>query len=65
MTMSKEYETIDTVKLRDLLETTRNIGRLLTVKEFNEIMIIYKKVIDRHLEWIRVLKWWIGDDYNE
>ena len=48
MTMSKEYETIDTVKLRDLLETTRNIGRLLTVKEFNEIMMIYKKVIDRH-----------------
>ena len=47
MTMSKEYETIDTVKQRDLLETTRNIGRLLTVKEFNEIMMIYKKVIDR------------------
>ena len=45
--MSKEYETIDTVKLRDLLETTRNIGRFLTVKEFNELMIIYKKVIDR------------------
>ena len=48
MTMSKEYETIDIVKLRFLLETTRNIGRLLTVKEFNEIMMIYKKVIDRH-----------------
>ena len=47
MTMSKEYETIDTVKQRDLLETTRNIGRLLTVKEFNEKMMIYKKVIDR------------------
>ena len=46
--MSIEYETIDTVKLRDLLETTRNIGRLLTVKEFNEIMMIYKKVIDRY-----------------
>ena len=43
-----EYETIDTVKYRDLLETTRNIGRLLTVKEFNEIIMIYKKVIDRH-----------------
>ena len=41
------YVTIDTVKLRDLLETTRNIGRLLTEEEFNEIMIIYKKVIDR------------------
>ena len=41
------YETIDIVKLRDLLEITRNLGRLLTVKEFNEIMIVYKKVIDR------------------
>ena len=52
MTMSKEmeYETIDIVNLRDLLETTRNLGRLLTVKEFNEIMMIYKKVIDRHCD---------------
>ena len=47
MTMSKDYETIDTVKQRDLLETTRNIVRLLTEEEFNEILIIYKKVIDR------------------
>ena len=47
-TMSKEYETIDIVKLRDLLETTRNIGRLLTEEEFNEIMMVFKKVIDRH-----------------
>ena len=45
--MSKEYETIDIVKLRDLLETTRNIGRLLTEEEFKEIMIVYKKVVDR------------------
>ena len=42
-----ENETIDIVKLRDLLETTRNIGRLLTEEEFNEIMTVYKKVIDR------------------
>ena len=42
------YETIDTVKVRDLLETTRNIGRLLTEEEFNEIITVYKKVIDRH-----------------
>ena len=41
------YETIDTVKQRDLLETTRNIGRLLTEEEFDEIMMVYKKVIDR------------------
>ena len=49
MNMSKEmeYETIDIVKLRFLLETTRNIGRFLTEEEFNEIMIIYKKVIYR------------------
>ena len=45
--MSKDYETIDTVKQRDLLETTRNLARLLTEEEFNEIIIIYKKVIDR------------------
>ena len=49
MTMSKEmeYETINTINQRDLIETTRNIGRLLTEEEFNEIMIVYKKVIDR------------------
>ena len=41
------YETIDIVEQRDLLETTRNIGRLLTEEEFNEIMMVYKKVIDR------------------
>ena len=49
MTMSKEmeYEPIDTIKQRDLLEITRNIARLLTEEEFNELMNIYKKVIDR------------------
>ena len=41
------YETIDIVEQRDLLETTRNLGRLLTKKEFDEIMIVYKKVTDR------------------
>ena len=45
-----KYETIDIVKLRNLLETTRNIGRLLTEEEFKEIMMVYMKVIDRH--WI-------------
>ena len=40
-------ETIDTVKQRDLIEITRNFGRLLTEEEFNEIMMIYKKAIDR------------------
>ena len=41
------YETIDIVAQRDLLETTRNLGRLLTEEEFDEIMIVYKKVTDR------------------
>ena len=54
MTMSKDYETIDTVKQRVLLQTTKNLARLLTEEEFNEIMTVYKKVIDR-----------LGDDYNE
>ena len=49
MSKEMEYETIETVKQRDLLETTRNLARLLTEEEFNEIMIIYKKVIDRLL----------------
>ena len=47
MSKEMEYETIDTVKQTDLLETTRNIGIFLTEEEFNEIMIVYKKVIDR------------------
>ena len=33
MSKEMEYETIDTVKQRDLLETTRNLGRLLTEEE--------------------------------
>ena len=43
-------ETIDTVKQRDLLEVTRLITRFLIDEEFNEIMMIYKKVIDRHCD---------------
>ena len=53
MSKEMEYETIDIVKQRDLIETTRNIGRLLTEEEFNEIMTVYKKVIDR-----------LGNDYE-
>ena len=41
------YETIDIVKQRELIEVTKDIGRLLTEEEFKEIMMIYKKVIDR------------------
>ena len=43
------YKALDTVKQRGLLEITRNLGRLLTKEEFNEIMIIYKRVTDRLL----------------
>ena len=62
--MSKEYETIDTVKQRDLLETTRYMGKLLTQEEFIEIMMVYKKAIDRNWNEL-VLKWWIGGGYYE
>ena len=47
MSKEMEYETIDSVKQRDLIETTRNFGRLLTEEEFNDIMMVYKKAIDR------------------
>ena len=43
------YETIAIVKQRELIEITKDIGRLLTEEEFEEIMMIYKKVIDRLL----------------
>ena len=43
------YKTIDIVKQRGLLEITRDLGRLLTKEEFNEIMMIYKRVTDRLL----------------
>ena len=43
------YKTIDIVKQRDLLEITRDLGRLLTEEELDVIMMVYKKVIDRLL----------------
>ena len=43
------YKTIDVVEQRGLLEITRNLGRLLTEEEFDEIMMVYKKVTDRLL----------------
>ena len=48
------YETIDIVKQRELLESTRDLGRLLTEEELDEIMMVYKKVIDRL--WIELEK---------
>ena len=43
------YETIGVVEQRSLLEITRDLGRLLTKEEFDEIMMVYKKVTDRLL----------------
>ena len=44
------YKTIDIVKQRGLCEITRDLGRLLTKEEFDEIMMVYKKVTDRLLD---------------
>lgn len=43
------YPTIDIMKQRGLFEITRDLGRLLTEEEFEEIMMVYKKVADRLL----------------
>ena len=43
------YKTIDIVEQRGLLEITRDLGRLLTKEELDEIMMVYKKVINRLL----------------
>ena len=43
------YKIIGVVEQRDLLEITRDLGRLLTKEEFDEIMMVYKKVTDRLL----------------
>ena len=42
-----KYETINIGEQRVLLQTTRNLARLLTEEEFNEIITVYKKVINR------------------
>ena len=43
------YKTIDIVEQRGLLEITRDLGKLLTKEEFDEIMMVYEKVTDRLL----------------
>ena len=43
------YKTISIVEQRSLLEITRDLGRLLTEEELDEIMMVYKKVADRLL----------------
>lgn len=45
-----DYKTIGVTEQRGLLEFTRGLGRLLTEEEFNEIMMIYKRVTDRLLD---------------
>ena len=54
------YETIDIVEQRELIEITRDLGRLLTEEEFEEIMMVYKKVIDR--QWNELEKIMNGAD---
>ena len=44
------YETIDIMEQRELIEITRDLGRLLTEEEFDEIMMVYNKVDDRLLD---------------
>ena len=41
------YETISIVKRGKLIEYTWELASLLTKEEFDEIMMVYKKVIDR------------------
>ena len=48
------YKTIDIVEQRGLFEITRDLGRLLTKEEFDEIMMVYKKVTD--ILWVEVKK---------
>ena len=47
--ISVNYKTINIVEQRGLLEITRSLGRLLTEEEFDEIMMVYKKVTERLL----------------
>ena len=51
------YKTIDIVEQRGLLEITRDLGRLLTKEEFDEIMMVYKKVTDRLLAEVENKEW--------
>lgn len=42
-----DYETIGVAEQRHLIEMSRNLGRVMTKEEFNDIMLVYKGVIDR------------------
>ena len=43
------YKTIGVVEQRSLLEIIRDLGKLLTKEEFDEIIMVYEKVTDRLL----------------
>ncbi len=42
-----EYETIGAVEQRNLIEMSRELGRAMTKEEYNSIMFVYNKVLDR------------------
>ncbi|WP_297994049.1 hypothetical protein [uncultured Clostridium sp.] len=42
-----EYETIGAVEQRNLIEMSRALGRAMTKEEYNSIMFVYNKVLDR------------------
>lgn len=41
------YETIGVTEQRNLIEATRNLCRALTKEEYNSIMFVYKRAVDR------------------
>ena len=45
--ISVNYETIGVLEQRNLIEMTTTLGRAMTKEEYNSIMLVYKKVIDR------------------
>lgn len=45
-----KYETIDIAEQRSLIEVARDLGRAMTKEEYNSVMLIYKKVLDRVVE---------------
>lgn len=41
------YETIGVIEQRNLIELATTLSRAMTKEEYNSIMLVYKKVIDR------------------
>lgn len=42
-----EYETLGVMEQRNLIEMSRELGRAMTKEEYNSIMFVYNKVLDR------------------